>query len=227
MIQEPQNILRKLAINNNNSTYDIRIRICFITPDGAESETLTESVLLILESGIKWVQYRDKKSSKKAIYQNALYLRELTTNFGAFLTINDYPDIALAVGADGVHLGQEDIPLSEAKKIMGDKIIGISTHDMNQATEAARGGADYIGFGPVFYTSTKDAGQPKGLIALTDVKKSVKIPVIAIGGINTSNLMSVLEYGADGVAVSSGLLVGSIKDNARRFMESIRERGQT
>lgn len=195
--------------------------VCFITPEGVESDKLAETVLMLLESGIKWIQYRDKKSSKKLIYQNALNLRELTTDFGAFLTINDYPDIALAINADGVHLGQDDLPLREAKKIMGDKIIGISTHDLNQAVKADRGGADYIGFGPVFHTSTKDAGQPKGLTTLKVVKEAVKIPVIAIGGINTGNLMPVLEKGADGVAVSSGLLIGNIKDNARRFLAII------
>lgn len=198
--------------------------VCFITPEGVESDKLAETVLMLLESGIKWIQYRDKKISKKLIYQNALNLRELTTDFDAFLTINDYPDIALAIDADGVHLGQEDLPLIEAKKIISDKIIGISTHDINQAVEADRGGADYIGFGPVFHTSTKDAGQPKGLSILKVVKEAVKIPVIAIGGINTGNLMSVLEMGADGVAVSSGLLIGNIKDNARKFLAIIENR---
>lgn len=198
--------------------------VCFITPEGFESDKLAETVLMLLESGIKWIQYRDKKNSKKLIYQNALNLRELTTDFGAFLTINDYLDIALAIDADGVHLGQEDLPLSEAKKIINNKIIGISTHDLNQAVEADRGGADYIGFGPIFHTSTKDAGQPKGLSALKVVKEVVKIPVIAIGGIITGNLMSVLEMGADGVAVSSGLLIGNIRDNARRFLTIIENR---
>ncbi len=196
-------------------------KICFITPDRVSTDYLLEAVLLLLESGIKWIQYRDKQSAKQIIYENALSLRKLTRNFDALLSINDYPDIALATDADGVHLGQEDLLLVEAKKIMGNKIIGISTHDLDQAIEAYKGLADYIGFGPIFHTSTKDAGEPKGLAALKEVKKNIKIPVIAIGGIKTSNALSVINNGADGIAVSSGLLIGNIKDNARRFLSII------
>lgn len=196
-------------------------KLCFITPDRVAPDYLIETVLLLLESGIRWIQYRDKQSTKKIIYENALNLRKLTRKFDALLSINDYPDIALAADADGVHLGQEDLPLIEAKKIMGNKIIGISTHDLNQAIEAYKGGADYIGFGSIFHTSTKDAGEPKGLTALKQVKETIKIPVIAIGGIKTSNVLSVLNNGADGIAVSSGLLIGDIKDNAGRFLSII------
>lgn len=195
--------------------------ICFITPDRIAPDYLLEVVLLLLGSGIKWIQYRDKQNTRKIIYENALNLRQLTRKFDALLSINDYPDIALAADADGVHLGQDDLLLIEAKKIMGNKIIGISTHDLNQAIEAYKGGADYIGFGPIFHTSTKDAGEPKGLTSLKHVKEIIKIPVIAIGGIKTSNALSVLNNGADGIAVSSGLLIGSIKDNARRFLSII------
>lgn len=192
--------------------------VCFITPDGYETVKLTETVALLLKSGIKWVQYRDKHTTKKMIYENALEIRKLTAAFSACFIVNDYADIALAVDADGVHLGQEDLPLDEAKKIMGDKIIGISTHTLKQALEAEIGGADYIGFGPVFHTFTKNAGAPKGLTLLKVIKDSVKIPVIAIGGINSSNVTSVFTTGCDGVAASSGLLSGDIAENVRRFL---------
>ncbi|MCL6572520.1 MAG: thiamine phosphate synthase, partial [Bacillus sp. (in: Bacteria)] len=101
-----------------------------------------------------------------------------------------------------VHLGQEDLPLKEARKIMGNKIIGISTHNLQEAIEAEKGGADYIGFGSIFPTTTKDDAVVQGLDALKRVKDSVNIPVIAIGGINTDNVKSVLDAGCDGVAVS-------------------------
>jgi thiamine-phosphate pyrophosphorylase len=191
--------------------------ICFITSDGLSQDKLIETVTLILNSGIKWIQYRDKQGTRKDIYYNAARLREVTTAFDAFLTINDYPDIALAVDADSVHLGQEDLPLKEAKKIMGEKIIGISTHDLNQALQAEKDGADYIGFGPVFHTTTKDAGEPRGMNLLRDVVSSVKIPVIAIGGINIHNVRAVFEQGCYGVAVSSGLLGNDIAHTARIF----------
>ncbi len=191
--------------------------ICFITPDGLRQDKLIEVVTLILNSGIKWIQYRNKQGARKDIYYNAMRLRELTTAFDAFLTINDYPDIALAVDADGVHLGQEDLPLKEARKIMGAKIIGISTHDLNQALQAEKDGANYIGFGPVFHTTTKDAGQPRGLSILREVVVSIKIPVIAIGGINIHNVKAVFEQGCYGVAVSSGLLGYDIARTARTF----------
>ncbi len=179
--------------------------------------------MLILKSGIRWVQYRNKEETRKIIHQNALKLRQLTSAFKACLIINDYADIALAADADGVHLGQDDMPLMEAKKIMGNRIIGISTHDLNQAVEAEKGGADYIGFGPIFHTSTKDAGAPKGLFLLREITDSINIPVIAIGGINADNVSSVLEQNCYGVAVSSGLLSNDIMDNARRFMLNMKK----
>ncbi len=202
--------------------------ICFLTSDDLESSKLIDIVSLLLESGIRWIQYRDKKNIKKIIYQNAINLKQLTSKFDALLSINDYLDIALAVNADGVHLGQDDLPLKEAKKIANNMIIGISTHNLGQAREAENNGADYIGFGPIFHTTTKDAGEPKGVSALREVKEFINIPTIAIGGINITNLMSVIQSGADGVAISSGLLMGNIKDNFHKFKEIIErlQRGQ-
>ena len=133
-----------------------------------------------------------------------------------------YSDISLAVDADGVHLGQDDLPLKEAREILGkDKIIGISTHNMEQAVEAEQTGADYIAFGPLFLTATKDAGSPKGTKMLRTIKDRVSIPVVAIGGIDLLNLNSVFETGVDAVAVASAIAKGDIEGNARKFMEAI------
>lgn len=133
-------------------------------------------------------------------------LRELTDKFGASLIVNDYTDIALTVNADGVHLGQDDLPLKEARKIFGEeKIIGISMHSDEEAIAAKAGGADYVGFGPVFHTETRDAGKPKGIAALREIKKLIKIPLIAIGEIKAENLESVIDSGADAAAVSAGI----------------------
>ncbi|MCX7914464.1 MAG: thiamine phosphate synthase [Thermodesulfovibrionales bacterium] len=197
-------------------------KICFLTPSGLNTDELLQIVETVLQLGIKWVQYRDKIDSKRLIYDNAIQLRKLTKTYKAILSINDYTDIAIAIDADGVHLGQEDLPLKEARKIIGDKIIGISTHSISEAINAYEGGANYIGFGPIFYTTTKDAGTPKGLEELKKVVNLVKIPVLAIGGISVENLKSVVETGCYGVAVSSGLLKGDVNSNTTYFLKLLK-----
>lgn len=196
--------------------------ICFITSTGHNfadiSGYIKSLVLPALESGIRWIQYRDKDRNRREIYSIALRLREITGEFSACLIINDHADIALAVDADGVHLGQDDLPLREARKIMGTKVIGISTHTVAEAIEAERGGADYIGFGPIFHTTTKDAGFPKGAESITEIRNAVKIPVIAIGGIKPDNLELVLGAGCSGVAVSSGISAGDVRTNVKAFL---------
>ena len=146
--------------------------ICFITDSKYSDLPLYDMINNVLRAGVRCIQYREKDLSRRQIYENAVTLRKLTRLFNATLIINDHADIALAVEADGVHLGQDDLPLKEARKIMGNKIVGISTHDLAQAKEAEFGGADYIGFGPVFHTTTKDAGAPKGVDNIrTDQRK--------------------------------------------------------
>jgi thiamine-phosphate pyrophosphorylase len=195
-------------------------RLCFITGRKESCLTLKEIVTVALSAGVRWVQYREKDKSRRDIYREALMLRELTDKFGASFVVNDYTDIVLAADADGVHLGQEDLPLKEARKILGrGKIIGVSTHSVDEAITAEAGGADYIGFGPIFHTATKDAGKPKGIAALREIKKLTKIPVVAIGGINTENLESVTDSGTDAVAVSSAILKGNISENITRFLK--------
>ena len=194
--------------------------LCFITDHKASSLPFEDMTRRALKSGVQWIQYRDKENPRREIYKNSVMLRQITKDSRAFFTINDHTDIALAAGADGVHLGQDDLPLGEARKIMGkNKIIGISTHTPEQAAEAERNGADYIGFGPVFHTGTKDAGSPKGIAMLGEIKKNIGIPVVAIGGIEIGNLVSVLETGVDAVAVASAILRGDIEENAKRFMD--------
>ncbi len=181
-----------------------------------------EIVRNALESGIRIIQLREKNFSKKKIFEEALSLRKLTLKYKSALIINDYVDIALAVNADGIHLGQDDMPIKEARKIAGrHKIIGISTHSVKQALDAQRAGADYIGFGPVFHTDTKDTGKPKGINAVKKIRKQIKIPVVAIGGINLRNAPDVLNTGADAVAVASAIISGDIKANTKKFLSVI------
>ncbi len=197
--------------------------LCFITDRKVSGLSYEDMTFKVLMNGVHWIQYREKERSRREIYKGAAKLRRLTRDYNAVFIVNDFADIATCVNADGVHLGQDDLPLKEARKIMGrDKIIGISTHSIEQAIEAERNGADYIGFGPVFHTMTKDAGKPKGTDTLQEVKKQVNIPVVAIGGISLENIESVLQTGVDAVAVASSILKGDIEDNVKRFMDYIK-----
>ncbi len=196
--------------------------LCFITDRKACNLSTEDTLLKTLGAGIRWVQYREKEKSRKDIYQESLKVREITRQYNAVFIINDHADIAFAVGAEGVHLGQDDLPIREARKILGEnKIIGLSTHDIEQALNAKKEGADYIGFGPVFHTKTKEAGEPRGLDMLRKVKELVNIPVVAIGGINHENVRSVLETGVDAIAVASAILIGDIEDNVKKFLDII------
>ncbi len=199
--------------------------ICFITDKKYCGLSLYEAAFTVLKSGITFIQYREKDRSRLQIYEEALKFRKLSRYFNATLIINDHADIAVAVDADGVHLGQEDLPLNEARKIMGKRLIGISTHNLDQAKAAEAGGADYIGFGPVFHTLTKDAGPPVGVSRLKVIKENVKIPVVAIGGINIDNIDSVLQAGADAVAVATAICRGDIAENAKKFVDIVSQRG--
>jgi thiamine-phosphate pyrophosphorylase len=200
--------------------------LCCITDQSIARLSFEDMTFRALQAGIGWIQYRDKESSRRLIYEEAVKLRKITRDFNAVLIVNDHADIAYAVDADGVHLGQDDLPLHKARKIMKQKIMGISTHSMEQAREAEKGGADYIGFGPVFLTETKDAGTPKGLDMLREIRREITIPVVAIGGITSVNVLSVFEAGADAVAVATALLKGNISDNAKVFIDIIRLSGR-
>jgi len=196
--------------------------VCFITDRTYTSLSVYEMVKLVLDTGITFIQYREKQRTRREIHSEAIKLRDLTCSYNAVLIINDHADIALAVEADGVHLGQDDLPLREARRIMGRRIVGISTHSIEQAKEAEAGGADYIGFGPIFHTSTKDAGAPKGVDILKTIKQNCSIPVVAIGGIGIDTVADVMNAGADAVAVATAICKGEITQNAKCFCEIVR-----
>ncbi|HTZ18212.1 MAG TPA: thiamine phosphate synthase [Dissulfurispiraceae bacterium] len=195
--------------------------VCAITPVGSGAGILAEEVHIALDAGIRWVQFRRKGETRRQLYDEAEEIRELTREYGALFIVNDFADIALAVGADGLHIGQDDLPLREARKLMGSKIIGVSTHNLKEAVDAEHAGADYIGFGPIFQTVTKETGPPKGLESLEEIVHAVTIPVIAIGGINVGNADSVFSAGCDGVAVSSGIFSGDITANITDFLYNV------
>jgi thiamine-phosphate pyrophosphorylase len=194
--------------------------ICFITDRHAGQLSHEGMAEKVLAAGVKWIQHRAKNISRNETYVESVALRKLTHTYGALLVVNDYPDIAAAADADGVHLGQDDLPVKEARKVVGpEAIIGVSTHSVAEAVNAEQAGADYVGVGPVFQTSTKDAGNPTGVELIRKVKDSIDIPVVAIGGIRSGNLRPVLDAGADAVAVASGILDGDIRRNADDILE--------
>jgi thiamine-phosphate pyrophosphorylase len=162
----------------------------------------------LLKGGAKIIQLRAKELPSGEFFALAKQARQLTREAGALFIVNDRADIALASAADGFHLGQDDLPLAAARKILGrEKIIGISTHDLTQAREAEAAGADYIGFGPIFGSTTKATGYTaRGLDMLREIRTAVKIPIVAIGGINEQNVAEVWKSGADAAAIISDLL---------------------
>ncbi len=196
--------------------------ICFITERTISSLSVEDQVKTVLDGGIGFIQYREKELSRREIFFHAEMLRKITEEYGAVFIVNDHCDIALAVDAEGVHLGQDDLPLRDARRIMGDRIIGISTHDPAQAEEASEGGADYIGFGPVYHTTTKNAGAPRGSRMIREIRGRVKCPIVAIGGIGEGDLPEVFDAGANAVAVASALLrAADIKTDINNIVTAI------
>jgi len=184
--------------------------------------SLIKNISDALDGGARLIQYRDKNSTRREMYDNAKRLREITVQRGATLMINDQIDLALAVGADGVHLGQNDLPLWVARKVLGKSaLIGISTHSLSEAIQAETDGADYIGLGPIFATDTKaDAAAPLGIAAMTAVKKAVQIPLYAIGGIQLTHLPQIFSAGADGVAAISAF-AGDVQSHVQAWLKVI------
>ncbi|UCC68744.1 MAG: thiamine phosphate synthase [Armatimonadota bacterium] len=160
-----------------------------------------------LQGGVRMIQFRDKSLLDRELYEVAREMKRLAHESRAALIVNDRPDIALATGADGVHLGQEDVPIEAARRILGgEAVIGASVADPSQAREAEEQGASYVSVGSVFATTSKaDAGEPIGIAPIIEIKRATRLPVIAIGGISLDNVVSVIRAGADGVAVISAV----------------------
>jgi thiamine-phosphate pyrophosphorylase len=196
----------------------------FITDSGLSTKPDVEAVKAAVEGGCRVVQYREKRLPVREMLYAARKMREITSR-RVFFLINDRVDVALVVDADGVHLGQEDMPLTYARRIMEGKIIGVTVHSVEEALAAQEDGADYVGVSPVFKTATKpDAGEPAGLQLIKDVKKTVDLPVAAIGGINEGNVDSVIEAGADMVcAISATVTKDDIKGAVEYFAEKFKK----
>lgn len=161
-----------------------------------------------LRGGARAFQLREKDLSPRDLYPLALEMRQLTRTYGAHLLINDRVDVALAVDADGVHLTTTSLPATVARQLLGPgRLIGVSTHSIAEAQTAADEGADFVVFGPVYYTPSKAPyGEPVGLNALQAVRAAINLPILAIGGVKKANLDQVLAAGASGIAVISAII---------------------
>lgn len=186
--------------------------------------TNAETARQMVEAGIDVLQYREKTKDKSLarIYEECCEIREITRSAAVPFIINDYADIALMVGADGIHQGQDDLPVAAVRKIAPDMMIGCSTHSPEQAEKAVEDGADYIGVGPIFTTRTKeDVCNAVGLSYLDHVVNTHDIPFVAIGGIKIPNLREVLEHRAKTVCLVTGIIGSDDIDKRIREIRKI------
>jgi len=194
----------------------------FITDTELSLAGNEKDVISAVSCGVKVVQYRNKNAETRQMYEEAVLLRKICRDSGSIFLVNDRVDIALATQADGVHLGQSDMPCLAARKLLGsESIIGVTVHNVSEALQAKSMGADYLGVSPIFQTATKpDAGKPAGIRLIEEIRAQVTIPLIAIGGINHSNAGEVVRAGADGLcAISCVVAKENVRDEILKFQD--------
>jgi len=186
--------------------------------------SIQDVVQAAIDGGLKVLQYREKELPKRETYKVARILRELTSKTGVIFVINDDLDLVLAVEADGVHLGQEDLPLPVAREILGDqRIIGISARNVGAAKRAIQEGANYIAVGPIFMSRVKQVTSPLGCKIIREIRKLTDLPLFGIGGIGLTNVGEVVQAGADGVTVISALHEArDVTKTTREFLDLLR-----
>jgi len=197
---------------------------CFSPGDFLMGGDPVEMIAAQIRGGADLIQLREKNMPKKGALELGFAIRSLTTQQGIPFIVNDDLDLAMILEADGVHLGQDDIPIKYARPLLKDKIIGISTHSLSQAREAIRGGADYIGLGPVFETKTKTKADPVvGIDLILKVQELSPVPVIAIGGLGESNIGLLVNRGIKRAAVISDIFSSTdIEAKTRALKQKLR-----
>lgn len=190
----------------NKKETDYTLYLC-TDRDLMSTETIEEAVEQAILGGCTVIQLREKECSSKDFYQTACSVKKITEKYGVPLIINDRVDIALAVDADGVHVGQSDLPADIVRKLLGnDKIVGVSARTVEEAEQAQRDGADYIGVGAMYATHTKKDARPVTIEQLAHIREQVSIPIVAIGGINKDRVKDLKGIGINGVAVVSAVI---------------------
>jgi thiamine-phosphate pyrophosphorylase len=183
----------------------------------------------VIAGGATTIQLREKNMESGDLYNLASSIKEVAKKRRVLFLVDDRVDIALAVNADGVHLGEKDLPIKIARKLLGrDKIIGVTVRNLSQALKAQREGADYVSLGPIFSTKTKgNLPPPRGLKAITQVKKKIRVPLLAIGGINKDKVAEVIRIGADGVAVVSAIMgAKNVRKATQELLKQIKKAKQ-
>ncbi|WP_010252372.1 thiamine phosphate synthase [Acetivibrio cellulolyticus] len=196
---------------------------CITDEEHSKGRNNIEVVKEMIGAGVKIIQYREKNRKLLHKYNECLKIRVMTKEAGVAFIVNDNIDIAMLVGADGVHIGQDDLPIEKVRELVGnDMIIGLSTHSPRQAEDAVRRGADYIGVGPIYRTYTKkDVCDPVGLEYLKFVVQNISIPYVAIGGIKEHNLDEVIGRGAKCVAMVTEIVES---DNIKEKIKTIKNK---
>ena len=201
---------------NSHQLYVILDRKC------QRGRSFLETARSAIRGGADVIQLRDKELSTKELIRQGMPIRELTRQTETLFIVNDRVDVAVALRADGVHLGQNDLPIETAKKIAGPQIlVGKSTHSLEQALQAEREGADYIAVGPVFATPTKPDSIPVGIKMIEEVRQKVGIPFVAIGGIDAENIQQILDEGATHIAVVRAVVGAENVEMAARELKKI------
>jgi thiamine-phosphate pyrophosphorylase len=196
-----------------------------ITDSNLTKNGIISDVSKAVDAGCKIIQYREKEKSIKDMIKEANNLKKICNGKAIFL-INDRIDVALAVDADGVHIGQDDMDFKNARSVLGDdKIIGITVHNLEEALEAEKQGIDYIGVAPIFQTDTKkDALKPCGIEMIKKIREKVKFPIVAVGGVNKHNLKDVIFAGADSVvSINTVLASNDVYCEIKDFIKIIGE----
>jgi thiamine-phosphate pyrophosphorylase len=203
---------------------NVDFKLYLITDRKQAKIPLPEAIRLALQGGVRAVQLREKDLPVRELLALSQELRTITKEFGARLFINDHVDVAIAVKADGVHLGHQSMPAKAARKIVGnDMLIGVSTHNLEEAKDAEDEGADFITIGPIFDTPSKSKfGSPVGLSVLKELKNELNIPFYALGGVKSGNIAQVIGAGATGVAMISAIMAAEdIKKASSKVIEAI------
>ncbi len=198
---------------------NIDLSLYLVTDNSDDEKNFLKTIEESIKGGVTVVQIREKTADTLDFYNLALKVKEITEKYNVPLIINDRVDIALAIDADGVHVGQSDMPCDVTRKLIGkDKILGISAATVDEAKKAQNDGADYIGTGAVFPTTTKDDASSVTKEELKEIVKSIEIPVVAIGGINLENASQLKDTGISGLSVVSAIMSS---DNPKKSSEEL------
>jgi thiamine-phosphate pyrophosphorylase len=208
---------------------DVDFHLYLITDRKVATKPLPEAVRLSLEGGVRAIQLREKDLTVRELLSLAQELRSLTREFGAKLFINDRVDVAVAVDADGVHLGHLSMPLEGARKVVGNnRLIGVSTHNLDEAKAAVAGGADFITYGPIFQTPSKvEKGSPVGINSIQYIINGISIPLFALGGVKSGFIGHIMASGAYGISMISAIFgANDIKKAAETVVQEIAGAGR-